>query len=77
MKRENCSNLHENAIRLLEGGIVWFDNHSLKLADITYDLQPCLWCDLDCACSESIKNLCQECDSITQSQHIMILSENK
>lgn len=76
MNREK--EIHDKAIRLIEGGIVELDGlcfgmrHEAGLSD------PCYVCELDCIChhGNAICDLCEECDSITGEGCFLFLVEN-
>lgn len=60
-------NVHDKAIRLLEGGIVeirgnWF---GLLKFPADYDDFPCVECDLDSICRNDHIDVCTECEKIS------------
>lgn len=65
MKKEQS--IHEKAIRLIEGGIVQVDGHSVKLGKDTFPYNPCSDCEMDCLChmGNEMCSVCEECDWIT------------
>ena len=74
MNREK--EIHDKAIRLIEGGIVEVDGHCVGMihqADIS---DPCYVCELDCICHQgnAICELCIECDSITRDNCFLYLA---
>ena len=60
--------VHEKAIRLVEGGIVDVDGHSVKLVKLPYIFDPCFCCEMDCLCHKGTEmcDVCEECDAITR-----------
>ena len=72
---ENKQSIHEKAIRLLEGGIVWVEGHSVKLVQLPYVSDPCFSCEMDCLChvGGDICSLCVECDSISNMDCLLML----
>lgn len=72
MKKE--ASLHDLAVRLCEGGAVWFEGHSLKAVKVTGEEFPCYLCDLDSICNVRINDLCAECDRYSISKHYLKLA---
>lgn len=68
--------IHEKAIRLVEGGIVDVDGHSVKLGKKPYIFDPCFFCEMDCICHQGNEmfTVCKECDKITQMDCFLILN---
>lgn len=66
MKKKDS--IHEKAIRLVEGGVVDVDGHSVKLVKLPYLCDPCFCCEMDCLChiGTEICSVCEECDAITR-----------
>lgn len=64
---KNKQSIHEKAIRLVEGGIVEVDGHSVKLVKDPYIFDPCFCCEMDCLCHTDTEMyyVCMECDAIT------------
>ena len=58
--------IHEKAIRLLEGGIVQVDGHSVRLSKVHHVLLSCELCDMDCLCHTGTEmcDVCVECTDI-------------
>ena len=58
--------IHEKAIRLIEGGIVQVDGHSVRLSKVQHVLLSCELCDMDCLChiGTEMCNVCVECTGI-------------
>ena len=67
---ENKQSIHEKAIRLVEGGIVEVDGHSVRLIKDDSDLLSCELCDMDCLChiGTEMCDICVECTSIVRGQ---------
>ena len=75
MKKE--ANLHDLAVRLCEGGNVWFKGHSLRAVEVPEGFDPCNECDLDSICYHPIAELCYECDTYTGTKHLLKLAYRK
>ena len=69
--------IHEKAIRLIEGGIVDVDGHSVKLVKIPGMFYTCNSCDMDCLChiGTEMCDVCEECDAITNMGCFLTLIE--
>lgn len=67
--------LHDLAIRLVEGGQIVVDNHRVKLGHAPYIFDPCFCCDMECLCHEgnNMCNVCEECDSLLREDCFLIL----
>ena len=72
---ENKQSIHEKAIRLLEGGIVEVEGHSVKLVQLPLMSDPCFCCEMDCLChiGGEICSLCTECDAISNLDCLLML----
>ena len=59
--------IHEKAVRLVEGGVVDVDGHSVRMGGATSMFDPCWVCEMDCICRKGgdMCSLCEECDKIT------------
>lgn len=70
---ENKQSIHEKAIRLLEGGIVDVDGHSVKLVNIPDMFDTCNSCEMDCLChiGTEMCNVCIECVEISKKNCIL------
>lgn len=68
--------VHEKAIRLVEGGIVVVDGHSVKLVKYNEIFDPCYCCEMDCLChmGNEMCEVCTECGSITNMSCFLILN---
>lgn len=73
MKKEQ--GIHEKAIRLIEGGIVDVDGHSVRLMKIPVEFDTCSNCEMDCLCHKGTEmcDVCEECDAISQRNCILVL----
>ena len=71
------NSIHEKAIRLVEGGIVDVDGHSVKLGKAPYIFDPCYCCEMDSLChiGNEMCNVCTECQNITQMDCFLVLIE--
>ena len=47
---KNKQSIHEKAIRLIEGGIVEVDGHSVRLVEMPDMFDTCNYCEMDCLC---------------------------
>lgn len=67
--------IHEKAIRLIEGGIVDVDGHSVKLVVIPDTFGTCILCEMDCLChiGTEICDVCIECVEISKKNCILEL----
>lgn len=67
-------NIHDKAIRLVEGGIVEVDGLSVKLHREPYIFDPCFCCDMDSLCHKGSEmcSVCEECDRITKNDCLLI-----
>lgn len=63
--------VHDKAIRLLEGGVVSCTGHAVRVCGVIGTDSPCQLCDMDSACNTEMFCLCNECDVITGSLHIL------
>jgi hypothetical protein len=65
------SDLHDKAIRLLEGGIVQVDTHWVRAVSLFYDSDSCEACSMDSACSAEMSALCSEVECIARKPYIL------
>ena len=74
---KKIDSLHEKAIRLIEGGIVDVDGHSVKLVKLPEIDNPCFCCNMDCLChiGTEMFYVCEECDAITNMGCFLTLIE--
>lgn len=61
-------NIHDDAIRLLEGGVVKIDGNWFRVKKFTadYDDNTCMECDLDSLCGMHHTDICAECEVISK-----------
>ena len=67
--------IHEKAIRLIEGGIVDVDGHSVKLVNVPDMFDTCNSCEMDCLChiGTEMYYVCIECVGISKKNCILKL----
>ena len=65
--------LHEKAVRLSEGGAVWFISHRIRAVEVIGDVDPCDLCEMDCICHEEMAELCKEVDQYDGKKHCLKL----
>ena len=67
--------IHNKAIRLVEGGIVDIDGLCVAMRHERYIFDPCFVCELDCICHKgnNFCNVCEECDAITREDCFLVL----
>ena len=67
--------IHEKAIRLIEGGIVEVDGHSVRLVKIPDMFDTCSNCEMDCLCHTGTEmcDVCIECVEISKKNCILKL----
>lgn len=72
---ENKQSIHEKAIRLVEGGIVEVDGHSVRVKKTSNYYDACNYCEMDCLCHRGTEmcDVCVECDAISQRNCILVL----
>ena len=80
MKNKQC--IHEKAIRLIEGGIVEVDGHSVRLVKIPDMFDTCNNCEMDCLCHTGTEmcDVCIECVEISKKNcmlKLVISSRNR
>lgn len=68
-----AKSLHDLAVRLCEGGTVWYEGHSLVAIEIPPEMDVCNCCHLDSICNPNIRELCIECDSYDGKVHVLNL----
>lgn len=65
--------LHGLAVRLCEGGAVWYEGHNF-VAKVLSDMEDaCNYCQLDSICNHNIEKLCAECDALVGKKHCLAL----
>ena len=67
--------IHEKAIRLIEGGIVEVDGHSVRLVEMPDMFDTCNYCKMDCLChiGTEMCDVCIECEEISKKYSILEL----
>lgn len=73
MNREK--DIHNKAIRLIEGGVVEVDNLCVRMRYEADDEFVCLDCEIDSICKRDseMHDVCVECDLITGKGCILVL----
>lgn len=69
--------IHETAIRLLEGGREFYDGHWFRAIKVSGDILPCDLCKMDSICTSEVASLCAELDAIACSRCMLILADGK
>lgn len=69
-------NIHDKAIRLIEGGVVDIDSNwfRLKIFPDYYDDNSCMECNLDSICRYQHVEVCAECEAITRRKCCLLLA---
>lgn len=62
---------HDMAVRLCEGGEVYFQGHWLKAIAVPEGENPCELCRMDCLCHFAMINLCAACDDYDRRKHLL------
>lgn len=67
--------IHEKAIRLIEGGIVDVDGHSVRLVNVPDMPYTCNSCEMDCICHNETEmcDVCIKCVEISKKNCILEL----
>lgn len=70
-------NVHEKAIRLLEGGIVEIASNWFRVRKFPayYDGIPCGVCELDSICRDDHIDVCAECEKISHRRCCLQLAQ--
>ena len=76
MKKKVLS-LHDMAIRLCEGGVVEFGGIYIRAEEYHENNLQCYDCKMDCICSSDMKDLCAECDFLTNSCYLLKLANEQ
>ena len=68
--------IHDKAIRLLEGGIVNVDGLNVKMDKCPIEAFSCDRCEMDSICKfgSDMANVCRECDMISKDDCYLILT---
>lgn len=75
MSKKKENSLHALAVRLCEGGVVWFQNHQIRAIECPGADNPCMLCDMDSECRMAMTDLCAECECITGKRYLLKLVE--
>ena len=66
--------LHEKAVRLCEGGIVFHCGYFFAAHTVADSEGPCEVCELDCICRLEIEELCELCDAYDGKRHYLTIN---
>lgn len=66
--------LHEKAVRLCEGGVVFHCGYFFQAHIAPADELPCDLCELDSICRIEIADLCAECDNYDRRDHYLVIN---
>lgn len=71
--------IHEKAIRLIEGGVVEIDGNWFRLVYPQLEGRdiPCMMCELDSICRRHHVVICGECEAITHKKCMLELRSAK
>lgn len=69
--------IHDTAIRLIEGGREFYDGHWLKAIRVPNGFIPCEECKMDCLCMGKMEELCMELDWISNANYMLVLADGK
>lgn len=73
MSKRKEMTIHEKAVRLCEGGVVWCMGHYVKAQVVQMGDLPCFDCKMDSICQDELCDLCAECDHLTNEDHMLVL----
>lgn len=73
MSKRKEMTLHDKAVRLCEGGVVWCMGHYVKAQVVQMGDLPCFDCKMDSICKDELCDLCAECDHLTNEDHMLVL----
>lgn len=76
MSKKNENSLHALAVRLCEGGVVWFQNHQIRAIECPGADNPCMICDMDSECRMAMTDLCGECESYSRRRYCLKIVEH-
>lgn len=74
-KKKQEPSLHDLAVRLCEGGTVYFEGHYFKAVTVPGGFSCCDECELDSICHGLISSLCLECDYYEGGSHLLKLNK--
>lgn len=69
--------LHDMAVRLCEGGEVFFQGYWLKAIAVPDGERSCEYCRMDCICHNNITDLCIACDDYDGKRHLLYFANEK
>ena len=72
-KKQKELTVHEMAVRLCEGGSVWYLGHNLRAGIACSEDFPCDLCHVDCECHEQMAELCRQMDWYDGKRHYLIM----
>ena len=75
--KANKMSLHDMAVRLCEGGEVFFMGYWLKAIKVPNGENPCELCRMDCICHMEMIDLCAECDGYGRCGHLLYFANEK
>ena len=76
MKKKSETTLHELAVKLCEGNVIFYNGHFLRAVSINTHWDVCNECELDSICTNNdgaINELCAYCDDYDNKYHILKL----
>jgi hypothetical protein len=68
---------HDMAVRLCEGGEVFFQGYWLKSATVPFEVNACDECTMDCICHDAMIDLCSACDDYDRRNHLLYFANEK
>lgn len=68
---------HDMAVRLHEGGEVFFQGYWLKAIAVPKGVDPCVVCRMDCRCHGGMIKLCAECDFYGRSDYLLYFANEE
>lgn len=79
MKKKTTKQMsfHEMAVRLCEGGEVFFEGYWLKAIVVPEDINPCDLCRMDCVCQMELITICAECDGYERCKHLLYFANGE
>lgn len=69
--------LHDTAIRLLEGGREYYNGHWIRAIEVKDDVMPCTICYMDSICSIEFTKLCIVLDCISYKRYMIVLADGQ
>lgn len=68
---------HDMAVRLHEGGEVFFQGYWLKAIAVPEEENACELCEMDCICHMEMTDLCAEYDAYGRCKHLLYFANEK